>query len=220
MQKLRKLSTELGSPGVEALFKAARKAGLDVTKADVKQVVRNSASKQVFGRIQPSDGKTVSRTPTDSWQMDLADFSNSPAEYKGTVYKFFLIVINTFDRVVYTRALKSKDPVEVKNNLSQIIEEAPTKPKVISSDNGAEMQNQVSTFLESMGIVQRFKAVLDKNAISVVDKAIQSIKQITAKMMAEEGTNNWAAVLPKATAAYNKTPKEPLHGDAPYRSAR
>ena len=26
---------------------------------------------------------------------------------------------------------------------------------------------------------------------------------------------SWAAVLPRATAAYNKTPKEPLHGDAP-----
>ena len=34
-------------------------------------------------------------------------------------------------------------------------------------------------------------------------------------MMAEEGMKSWAAVLPRATAAYNKTPKEPLHGDAP-----
>ena len=145
VQKLRKLSTELGSPGVEALWKASRKAGLDVTKADVKEVVRSSASKQVFGRIQPSDGFTVSRTPTDSWQMDLADFSNRPAEYKGAQFKFFLLAINTFDRVVYTSALKTKDPMEVKNKLSHIIEEAPTKPKALSSDNGAEMQNEVST---------------------------------------------------------------------------
>ena len=77
------------------------------------------------------------------------------------------------------------------------------------------MQNQVSTYLESIGIVQRFKDNLDRNAIGVVDKAIQSIKQITARMMAEDGTHSWADVLPRATAAYNKTPKVPLHGDAP-----
>ena len=89
VQKLRKLSTELGSPGMEALWKASRKAGIAVTKADVQEVVRGSPSKQIFGKLQPSDGKTVSRTSTENWQMDLADFSNSPAEYKGGKSDFF-----------------------------------------------------------------------------------------------------------------------------------
>ena len=70
---------------------------------------------------------------------------------KGTQFKFFLVVINTFDRVVYTRALKTKEPSEVRIKLSQIIEEAPKKPKVISSDNGAEMLGVVSEYLEGRG---------------------------------------------------------------------
>ena len=78
------------------------------------------------------------------------------------------------------------------------------KNTIISSDNGAEMQGQVSAYLERMGIVPRFKAVGDRNAIGVVDNTTQSINQITARMMAEEGTSSWAAVLPRATAAYNK----------------
>ena len=85
--------------------------------------------------------------------MDLADFSNAPADHKGTRFKFFLIIINTFDRVVYTAPLKTKEPSEVKLMLSRIIEEAPQKPKVISSDNGAELQGEVSTYLNIMGIV-------------------------------------------------------------------
>ena len=89
VQKLRKLSTELGSPGMEALWKASRKAGIAVTKADVQEVVRSSASKQIFGKLQPSDGKTVSRTSTENWQMDLADFSNSPSEYTWEKIRFF-----------------------------------------------------------------------------------------------------------------------------------
>ena len=49
MQNPRKLSRELGSPGVEALWKASQKAGIDVTKAEVQEVVRGSPSKQIFG---------------------------------------------------------------------------------------------------------------------------------------------------------------------------
>ena len=96
LQKLRKLSKELGSPGVEALWKSSQKANLNVTKAQVREVVGSSSSKQIFGKLQPSDGKTVSRAPNDSWQMDLADLRNSPAEKakytkgkKGTQFKFF-----------------------------------------------------------------------------------------------------------------------------------
>ena len=70
-----------------------------------------------------------------------------------------MVVINTFDRVVYTRALKTKEPSEVKVKLSLIIDEAPKKPKVISSDNGNEFLGEVSMYLEGRGIVQRSKAV-------------------------------------------------------------
>ena len=84
---------------------------------------------------------------------------------------------------------------------------------MISSDNGAEMRGAVSEYLEGRGIAQRFKAVGDQNAIGQVDKAIQSIKQILARMMTE-GTESWADVLPRATAAYNNTRKQPLHGVA------
>ena len=80
LQKLRKLSQELGSPGVEAFWRSSQKAGLNVTKAQVREVIGSSSSRQIFGKLQPSDGKTVSRAPNDSWQMDLADLRNSPAE--------------------------------------------------------------------------------------------------------------------------------------------
>ena len=52
MQKLRKLNTDLGSPGVEALWKAARKAALDVSKVDVKEVVCSSVKQVLLGYNQ------------------------------------------------------------------------------------------------------------------------------------------------------------------------
>ena len=76
LQKARKLSAELGSPGVQALWRAVQKAGINVTKAQVKEQVAGQGEKQIFGRLQPTEGKTASRG--DDWQMDLADLKNQP----------------------------------------------------------------------------------------------------------------------------------------------
>jgi len=223
LQRARKLSKELGQPGVKALQLAAKKAGIPVTKAEVEKIVKQQGERQIFGPLQAAEGKTVSRGPDDSWQMDLADLRNQPG-MKGTkkqedrLYKFFLVVVNTFDRVVYTRALKGKESWEVRVKLSEILMEAPARPKVISSDNGNEFLGEVSDYLQNLGIAQRFKAVGDQNALGVVDRAIQSIKQTIARMMASNASSSsdsWVDVLPRATAAYNKTPKGPLHGAAP-----
>ena len=223
LQRARKLSQELGQPGVRALQLAAKKAGIPVTKAEVEKIVKQQGERQIFGPLQAAEGKTVSRGPDDSWQMDLADLRNQPG-MKGTkkqedrLYKFFLVVVNTFDRVVYTRALKGKESWEVRVKLSEILMEAPARPKVISSDNGNEFLGEVSDYLQNLGIAQRFRAVGDQNALGVVDRAIQSIKQTIARMMASNASSSsdsWVDVLPRATAAYNKTPKGPLHGAAP-----
>ena len=77
-QMARKLSQELGQPGVRALQLAAKKAGIPVTKAEVEQIVKQQGEKQVFGPLQGAKGKTVSRGVDDSWQMDLADLKNQP----------------------------------------------------------------------------------------------------------------------------------------------
>jgi len=119
LQKARKLSAQLGSPGAQALCTAVQKAGLQVTREQVKELLASQGQKQIFGRLQAAEGKTASRD--DDWQMDLADLKNSPGTKakKDRIYKFFLVVINVFDRVVYTRALKTEEPWEVKAKLSR-----------------------------------------------------------------------------------------------------
>ena len=155
-QRARKLSRELGQPGVRALQLAAKKAGLAVTKAEVETIVSQQGERQIFGKLQAAEGKTVSRGANDSWQMDLADLKNQPGtkakKKQDRTYKFFLVVINTFDRVVYTRALKGKEPWEVKTKLSQILEEAPKRPKVISNDNRDGFLGEVSEYIQGTGM--------------------------------------------------------------------
>jgi hypothetical protein len=78
MDELRRLAAELGNPGLQPLWLAARRSGLEVTKKQVTQFVRKRGEKQVFQPVQPASGKTVAGGQDSTFQMDLADLKNSP----------------------------------------------------------------------------------------------------------------------------------------------
>lgn len=155
MDELAELSEKLGNPAAHPLWLAARRAGLDVTKPQVRAFTAKRGERQIFGAPQPARGKTAVPTQDNSFQMDLADLSNSPGVKQSETFKYFLIAVNAFDRMSYAVALKNKDPNEVKSGLQKILNTVPVLPKVISSDNGAEFQGDVSEFLTGLGIVQR-----------------------------------------------------------------
>ena len=56
-----------------------------------------------------------------TFQMDLADLKNSPEVRESATYKFFLVVVNVFDRFTYARNLKTKEPKEVHAALASIL---------------------------------------------------------------------------------------------------
>ena len=170
-QQLRKLSNDLGNPGVQALWLAVRRNGINLMKKDIEAFVKSKGEKQVFSAVQPSKGKTVSEGLDARWQMDLA-FGVAADGYTA-----YLVAVNVFDRFTYATPLKSKEPVQVALALEKLIRDAPTKPKVISSDNGNEVLGPVSKLLVKHKIAQVFKAVGDVNATGVVDRAIQTLKR-------------------------------------------
>jgi len=76
--ELRRLSESLGNPGAAALYTAAKRAKLDVSKKQVDELVKNKTEKQVLGPPQRATGKTISEED-NRMQMDLIDVSNLPA---------------------------------------------------------------------------------------------------------------------------------------------
>ena len=176
MDDLRRLAAELGNPGVGPLWLAARRSGLDVTKKQVTEFVRKRGEKQVFQPVQPAKGKTVAGGADTTFQMDLADLKNSPEIRESTTYKFFLVVVNAFDRFTYARNLRTKEPKEVRTALGSILASLPAKKRirVIASDNGNEFLGPVADLLLDRGIAHRRKPLGDVNALGVVDRTVQS----------------------------------------------
>jgi hypothetical protein len=107
MDDLRRLAAELGNPGVQPLRLAPRRSGVEVTKKQVTEFVRKRREKQVFP-VQPTRGKTVAGGADATFEMDLADLKNSPEVRESATYKFFLVVVNVFDRFTFTWNLRTK----------------------------------------------------------------------------------------------------------------
>ena len=81
MTQLEQLYNDLGNPGADALYIAARRAGIEVKKADVRAFVSKQSSKQTLAAQQPSKGKIASESLNARWQMDLIDARRFKAAY-------------------------------------------------------------------------------------------------------------------------------------------
>ena len=106
MSALERLNKELSYPGQQALLRAAKKRGLDVTKADVQALVSKNEARQEISAIQPSKGKVTAETADSRWQADLVEFHPRDSGLKKL--RYVLIVVNVFDRKVYTRSFMEK----------------------------------------------------------------------------------------------------------------
>ena len=75
---LQDLNEELAFPGVDALYTAAKRRRLTVTKAQVRQFVQAAERKQVLAPRQPSLGKTATESIDSRWMCDLLVKRPSP----------------------------------------------------------------------------------------------------------------------------------------------
>jgi hypothetical protein len=212
LARLRALSKELGSPGHLALYTAARKRGIQITRQQARDLVSKQGESQVFTSAQPSAGKTVAETPHARYQADVIDQKNDRGEQGEEVAKNILVVVNVFSREVSARAMPNKSAQETKKAMISILAAIDGTPGVLSTDGGLEFTGVFAEELKRRGIAQKLKD--GKNAIAIVDRSIQSLKLVLAKMMATQA-GSWQKLLGKAVKAINDTPKEVLHHEAP-----
>ena len=115
LANLKILSAQLGHPGVQPLWIASKRSGINLMRKDVEAFVKKQGETQVFSAAQPSKGKTIGDSQDARWQMDLA-FGN------GSV---FLACVNVFDRFTWAKTIDSKEPANVAEAQSPV----ETRPK-------------------------------------------------------------------------------------------
>ena len=70
---MQELAQELGTPGFQKLYKAARKKGINISKTEVRSFLAKKGEKQIFRPLPESKGKSAAEDPGFRAQMDLVD---------------------------------------------------------------------------------------------------------------------------------------------------
>ncbi len=211
MERLRELAKRLGNPGPDKLYIAARKRGIPVTRNQVKQLLAEKPERQIFRPLPRSLGQTGAEGLDVRWQMDLIQFSTAPSKVGRETFRYIAVLVDVFTRMAYAAPCKTKEPAEVAPVLRRMLDALPKKPEVISTDKGNEWVGPVDALLDAEGIIRRTKDPRDVNALGVVDRAIQNLKQRLAESLSAD-PGEWASRIKEVVAAYNSTPHATVHG--------
>ena len=202
---LTNLYEKLGAPSADKLFIAAKKQGLVVNKKQVQTFVSWMGERQVFKPGPKSRGQTASESIDARAQIDLIDFKDQVSEGKKNI----LVYVNVFTRELSAEALTDKQSSSVAKALKSILDGLATDPSIISGDMGTEFSGDVQDLLKERGIAWRYKNKGSVNELSVIDRAIQTLKGILARLLArdkeQDEQRSWALTLPAAVKGYNDT---------------
>ena len=209
MERLAALSKELGTPGVEKLWKATRSRNIPVTRQQIKEFLSTKGETQVFRPFPASQGKSSSEGPFARMQMDLIDMKNSPS--RG--FSVILVLVDVFTRQAWCKGARAKNPDRISEVLREMLNELPKRPEQIFSDAGNEFVGATAALLAEKGIVHQTRSEKhDVNVLAVIDRAIQNLKGRLAKVIASDG-GEWADKLKSVTDGYNKTDHQAIHGE-------
>ena len=73
MEQAKELAQQLGNPGLEKLWKAVKKQGIEVSKEQLRSYLAKQGQKQLFLPPPSSKGKTAAEGAGTRAQCDLID---------------------------------------------------------------------------------------------------------------------------------------------------
>ncbi len=194
-EALKEIQLKIGQTGADKLFQEAKRRKVPgVTRESVKLFLETDSSKQLFKPLPESKGKSGAESQNWRWQLDLIDYRNTPSKIRnrGPAFKYALILTEVMSRKVWTMPVTSKEPSAIEPALRRMINGIDQPIAFISTDQGNEWTNQVDAILEEKGIMLRIKTdKYDMNPLSVVDRAIQTIKKRLAESLASN-PGSWA----------------------------
>ena len=204
MQRIKDLYEELGMPGQQKLFLEVRKRKIPVSRTQVNEFVQRQAERQVFTQPLPrAEGKTASEDVNARYMLDVVNF-------RGDLMGLFLV--NVFTRKVWVKTIPDKSAASVLAAGKVLINRLDEKMKVLSTDDGLEYQT-LSPWLQEQGIGHKQStADTDKNALAVLDRAVQDVKARFSRILASTGKGEEKQKLERAIKGHNNSIHSTVHG--------
>ena len=205
MEALKALDKELSSPGVDKLWIAARRRGIEVTKEELRAFAATRRTNETLRLPKPYLGKSAAEAPNTRWQLD---FAAMPVR-RGFIG--FILAVDVFTRKAYAQLLRNRTGPTTTAAFAELLRKAGKNPDILICDNGSEFQGSLPRLCEERGITLRNKDRDDRNAIAVVDRAMSTIK-LDLKKRSLNKDGQWPDMLQVVTRGYNNRYHETVHG--------
>jgi len=200
-------------PSKQKLYALTKLEGVKATLKEVQQFLDKQNAQQIFSRkIKQKAGHIVSFQPDERFQMDLVDMSNFSMKNQG--YNWILMLVDVFNRKIYAYLLPNKNKESIFKALTQFFEKH--HPEIITSDNDTGFKSDmIRKLMEKNETVNHMVEPNDHKALGIVDRAIQTIKNVIYKYMKQENTTSYSKELARIIKAYNDTPNSGILDIAP-----
>ena len=157
--------------------------------------------------------RVLARFPFELFMADLIDYKKYM--YSNNHYRYILLLIDCFTRVIYAAPLKRKDQTSTAEALESIFRNFDKFPINFVTDDGKEFFNQkVQLVFRTYGINHYSTPTKTKMKASLAERAIRTIKSRLQKVFTLKKRSRWIDLLDKIVENYNKTPHRSI-GMAP-----
>ena len=111
---------ELNYPSASVLKRVLKARGIPFDAKEVEAIAKGEAVRQVQAPTPQADGKIAADNLNDLWFADLIDLTAAPSDGSKKFdlkpvggEKYILVVQRVFDRMLWTKALRSKRSQDV-----------------------------------------------------------------------------------------------------------
>jgi hypothetical protein len=149
--------------------------------------------------------KIITHYPRQIFMADLIEYSQPGLKHAIGDYKYILVVIHCFSKMLWTRLMKKKDKNTTSEAFQSILSSMDNHPNTIITDDGLEFFNKdVKDVFKTYGI-HLYSTKSDEKA-SMAERVIQTIKRRLEKTLYANKSKPWIDYLEQTTKNYNNTP--------------
>lgn len=185
-----------GFGSAQQIYRKLKARGFDVKLKDVKDVIDNQLSKQVFKQAQiRKDQFSHIQSPSkgNNQQMDLLDMTKYSKWNKG--YKWIMNCVDVYSRKLVSVPMKSKELKDVYPAYEKCMRVFGT-PKNLNTDlEPAVMSNKFQTMLREKNITHYANDPELKRNNAIVERMNRTVREKLAKYFYSRDTKEWVDVI-------------------------
>ena len=180
----------------------------------LRQNINHSLHRRIVKKTFPRR-RIITQYPFQIFQGDLVEYSQSDYAYANNGYRFILVLIDCFSKMVYAAPVKRKNADYMSQAFEDILSNFDRFPNSLITDRGLEFYNsKVQKIFQNYGINHYHTKTKTKWKASMAERVIRTLKSRLEKYFYRTKSKRWIDFLPQLVSNYNSTPHRTI-GMAP-----